>query len=79
MPLTIDNAVSIGVPDFTNSSPTGAIANIPTRNCSNSTYDDNCYYNQNNCPKCSKHIYKKFINNGLYTCTISYLGWDIHW
>ncbi len=37
MPLTIDNAVSIGVPDFTNSSPTGAIANIPTRNCSNST------------------------------------------
>jgi len=37
MPLTIDNAVSMGVPVLTNSIPTGAITNIPKRNRSKTT------------------------------------------
>ena len=36
-PVIIDNVVLIFVPELTNSSPKGAIANIPTRNCSKST------------------------------------------
>ena len=37
MALIIDNAISTVVPGLTNSSPTGAITKIPTRNFSKST------------------------------------------
>jgi len=72
MPVTIDNAVSMGVPVLTNSIPTGAITNIPKRNRSKSTMTIIAIMIKiivQSVPSISRN----FINNGLYTCAISYL------
>ena len=72
MPVTIDNAVSMGVPVLTNSIPTGAITNIPKRNRSKNTITIIAIITKiivQSVPSVSRN----FINNGLYTCTISYL------
>ena len=61
------------VPDLTNSIPTGAIANIPTRNCSKSTITIIATIIKIIVQRVPSISSKKFINNSLYTYTINYL------
>ena len=71
MLLTIDNAISDIVPGFTNSIPTGAMTNIPKRNRSRTTITIIAIIIKiivQSVPSISTN----FINNSLYTCTISY-------
>ena len=72
-PVIIDNVVLIFVPELTNSSPKGAIANIPTRNCSKSTITMIAIIIKIIVQSVPSISSRNFINNSLYTCTISYL------
>ena len=79
MPLTIDNAISVVVPGLTNSIPTGAITNIPKRNRSNTTITIIAIIIKIIVQSVPSISSKSYINNGLYTCTISCLEWFVCW
>ena len=79
MPLTIDNAKSVVGPGLTNSIPTGAITNIPKRNRSNTTITIIAIITKIIVQSVPSISSKSYINNGLYTCTISCLGWFVCW
>ena len=72
MTLTIGNAISIVVPDLTNSTPRGAIANIPTRNCNKSTITIIATIIKIIVQRVPSISSKKFNYNGLYTYTINF-------
>ena len=79
MPLTIDNAISVVVPGLTNSIPTGAITKIPKRNRSNTTITIIAIIIKIIVQSVPSISSKSYINDGLYICTISGLGWRICW
>jgi hypothetical protein len=61
--------VSTGVPDSINSSPIGAIANIPTRNCTKSTMTIIATIIKMIVQSVPSISLKNFIDDGLYRCT----------
>jgi hypothetical protein len=69
--VTIDNAVSMVVPDLTNSSPTGAITNIPKRNRSKSTITIIATITKIIVQSVPSISLRNSINNSLYTYTLS--------
>jgi hypothetical protein len=69
MALIIDNAISTVVPGLTNSSPTGAITKIPTRNFSKSTITIIATIIKIIVQSVPSIFSKNYINNGLYRCT----------
>ena len=69
--MTIDNAVSMGVPDLTNSIPTGAITNIPKRNRSKSTMTIIATITKIIVQSVPSISLRNSINNSLYTYTLS--------